>query len=959
MKQGLKRFRRMATACAAGTIALSVISVLGFSSVASAAVVSPPGSSITAATAPNIAPTAINSPAGNLSFNIAAGTTWTGGSVLNVSVADHAANPATIKFAGAPTVTANTGAGDQALCGTGIFACIVVGTGTNTLSVLLTGAVPQSTPTATPESLVISGIGYTTTAAVTGFVTITTTLANFATGSAAANAVVATPPTMNLIGDAAPVIPPGATTPAGPQELFLSGNNSTWAVGDKVYITVARNDGLNCETVGHPDSVGFAGTPTATATAQGGAATTVPTLTAAFQTGAGSSCASFSGVNNVMVLTFTNTGSIILPVANAIDITIAGVSYTVSADIGSPPAPYSNTNNLGNVSMGASYNVLPTYATSGLAPVVPFDKLATPAFSNLGPITGPANANININQLVVTANVPATVISFNATATGSEAVNKPISPISIKEGTPGALSSGVTGFACIALNPGAGVGAAAEFNGTPTLAATGGGIVVGAPTLVTPGGQTGPSELAFQVTTASSGTPGTVTLSNISLNVPTFAGFTAVAALWTGAQSIADACLGANTGGAPSGTAYANNPFTIANVAARIFGQVQDDTAAQVFHQFPPVCTPGIFPFTAQTPAVLVTNQSYQDALSASYLAGQLHTGILTTPQATVSPAALQALRDQGVTEVFVVGGPLAVSQANVTQLQNTPAYNCGGLTQRTNVTGNPVDLTVQWIFGANADATAAAVATYTGAGIPGTGAFPGAYGGPTNTTSGSSGTPVSGAPDTNVTTAILATNQSFTDAASASVVAYQNHFPLILTGQASLSPEANAALVNDSIQQVIVMGGPIAISDNVLTSVEALGITVLRVAGQDFTESSTLLGAFELNTTVPLGMPNAGLANGLGWDSDTSIKIARGDYYTDAIVASGIHTSNPILLTWDPNTTGNPSGVDYLGAFLHTLGQTPGENGEPVDVDNLLFVGGPFAISSALATAIGHDIYG
>ena len=65
-------------------------------------------------------------------------------------------------------------------------------------------------------------------------------------------------------------------------------------------------------------------------------------------------------------------------------------------------------------------------------------------------------------------------------------------------------------------------------------------------------------------------------------------------------------------------------------------------TAGGLSQSLPPACTNGVpngtlAPAGTETAAVLVTNGSYQDALSASYLAGQLGTGILTTHTASVS----------------------------------------------------------------------------------------------------------------------------------------------------------------------------------------------------------------------------------------------------------------------------------------------------------------------------------
>ncbi|HEY1987849.1 MAG TPA: cell wall-binding repeat-containing protein, partial [Acidimicrobiales bacterium] len=681
-------------------------------------------------------------------------------------------------------------------------------------------------------------------------------------------------------------------------------------------------------------------------------ASVTPTATASLASMG--SCSTFSGINNVLVITFTNSGTISTGTATdafghtyAAEITVSGVSYAVSADVNSFGINQGNI----QVTRPPGYNTPPTFGNSGIVGSVPNDKLtsATNAGSAVG---GASNANITVTSVTVVSNKPSVTIQTNITSTGQSAVNAPISPITISEGAPGSLGGGVTGFACVQI---AGVaGQTAEWNATtntPTATLGGGfGTSTVPVTVETTGTQTGPGTLEFQIPTPSTGTPGTVTLSGLAINFAnTAGGFVLLRGnlLYGGINA---ACQGT--------TAYAKNPFTLANVAARIFGQTQDATAGQIFTRNPPVCAPGVPSATNETPAVLVTNASYQDALSASYLAGQLGTGILTTPTATVSQDALNAIRLTGVTEVFVVGGPLAVSQANVTQLQNTPAFNCGGVSQRTTIDGQPVNLVVQQIFGQTADGTAAAVATFPGAGLPGTGNFQGAYAGTFNDTTGSSGSPESSAPDTPVTTAILATDQSFTDAASASAVAYSNHFPLLLTGPSSLSPDAVTALTNDAVQQVIVMGGPIAISDSVLSQVEALGISVLRVAGQDFTDTSQLLAQFELNS-----VDGAGLTNGLDWDP-FFLTFARGDYYTDAIVVShftGVFGPAPILLTWDPNNEGNPSGTNYLGTFLNTVGQVTSDPGTPTDgtINTLAFVGGPFAISSALETTIATSLNG
>jgi putative cell wall-binding protein len=961
MKQGISRFRRLAISGIVAVTAASGLSVLGLAGTAGAA--AGPGSTITAATAPAIGANGTNQPAGNEVITLAPGTTFATGDTITVTVLDNA-SAATITFDHNPTLSVATGAGDVGICSGGNSGCTITGAGTNTETITLTSLVGQVAASPTPSTITLSNIGYTTTASNGGFVLVSTGGATLAVPSspASANATVNSSALATLTAvPPVPLISPGATSPAANWNLALSGIGNQWVSGDKYFITVARNDTTNCETVAKPDTLAFSGTPVGAGSAITGGATAIPTVTATLAAAAGSSC----GVTNEMILTFTNSGTITSGAAAPVNISISGVKYAVSSDTYTTSTPgVGSKTNLGPITVASGYNTPPTFTASGntTPPSVPKDVL-------VGATAAASNAAIGVNTLVITANKPSTTINLNVTSSGGEAVNQPISPISIAEGLPGALKGGVVGWACVALSPTSAPGAAAEFASTPTVTATGGGIAVGNVSLLTPGGFTGPSELVFQVTTASSGTPGTVTVSGIVLNVPKVVGFFPTAEVASGGTNAADACTVAK-GGAGTATPYINpvtgsHNFQIANVAGRIFGQDQDATAAQAFELVnPPACHVGLTP---STPAVLVTNGSYQDALSASYLAGQLKTGVLTTNTNTVSPEALQAMALSGTTEVFVVGGPLVVSPADITQLQNTPSYRCGtgGVTPRLNSSGQIVNLIVQQIFGQTADDTASAVATFPGAGIPGTANFQGAYAGTFNDTSGSSGSGTATAPDVPVTTAILATDQSFTDAASASAVAWggsaangNGHgFPLLLTGPASLSPAAAEGLTNDSVQQVIVMGGPIAISDNVLTQIEAMGISVIRIAGQDFTDTSQLLGQFDLNS-----VNSGGQANGLDYNTPL-LSIARGDYYTDAIIASqlsGLFRS-PILLTWDPNSTSQPGGTDYLGKFLTMVGQTAMDPGAPTDgtVNNLFIYGGQFAISSALQATIGHDLNG
>ena len=217
------------------------------------------------------------------------------------------------------------------------------------------------------------------------------------------------------------------------------------------------------------------------------------------------------------------------------------------------------------------------------------------------------------------------------------------------------------------------------------------------------------------------------------------------------------------------------------------------------------------------------------------------------------------------------------------------------------------------------------------------------------------------------MTTAVLATDNAFQDAASASAIASQSHFPRCCRGQ-SLSPETATTLADDGVQQVDGARWADCHQRQRPRPGGSRGISALPFAGQDFTDTSQLLAQFKLNSVVPAGQPLAGQTNGLDYGPvgkrRAYVVMARGDYFTDAIVASRsafLLPGHPIVLTWDPNNEGNPSGTNYLGAFLHQVGQVTTDPGNPTDktLNNLFFVGGPFAISNALETTIGTSLNG
>ena len=138
--------------------------------------------------------------------------------------------------------------------------------------------------------------------------------------------------------------------------------------------------------------------------------------------------------------------------------------------------------------------------------------------------------------------------------------------------------------------------------------------------------------------------------------------------------------------------------------------------------------------------------------------------------------------------------------------------------------------------------------------------------------------------------TAVLVNGLNPADAVSAGPLAYKEAFPLLLTAPDRLPQATLDALLldddgHDPIQQVIVVGGPQAVSPQVVARLEQAGLMVRRVAGQ--TRQDTAIRVWEFAEQE------------FGWLLG-HINLARGDNPVDAL-AGAPHAARdyaPILLT-------------------------------------------------------------
>jgi putative cell wall-binding protein len=810
-------------------------------------------------------------------------------------------------------------------------------------------------------------------AAMLGVVSILGATLGFA-GTASAN-LISTPIVGNAVGlisggSANSLVAGKAGQPGQILQFALSDTGTvtssvtsgTWANGDSINIPVFPAGGAtNNVTTGDYVEYTSSSVPSLLCIA-GGAGVTQPTFNVTFTTNPNDTAADITaGLTDLMKITFTDSPSI----GSATDFLcyINGIQYTTGGAVpaggvafvgtGTPLAPC--------VSDEAVYE-------QGTAPngTCPVD--GTSIYEQA--LTVASNGTVVLES--ITANSPAiSVLPFAKAA--------PISNIVITETAPAEVDPAATltapQYVCITSNTGT-FGLTAT---SPTITVTPsnvGGTATISPAITGVTGTIGAwSTIAFEVLTPSSTVPTTFTLAGITVNAPGTVGPVTATVL----QNVTSVTGGTCTGGTPETSTLQIYAVGQPTGNTRIAGSTADQTAvASLENEYPPhpgFCIPaGIFAVPARpetgSSVVLATDGSWQDALTASYLAAWLHTGVLLTPTDSLSTYAAIAIQQEGVSNVVIVGGTLAVSQAVQNQLAATPAYNCGGATPMLNALGQPINLNVQRIAGVTADGTAAAVATYVDSGYVNdlniSGSFKNALGGPIY--NDTLGTDSGSAPTIAVRTAILVTDNSYQDAASAAPLAYAEHLPILLTPQASLGTDAETALLDLGIQQVIELGGPLAISNSVNASLISQGISVLRIAGADgsenrygvgngiWTGTGTTSGAFGSCTgTATFGPINYSTG------CTVVVGLARGDFFADALTSAVVTGRNhePVILAENPTTLGS-----YATSFFNTSGNGYGVDPQfvtpPVTmvpssgttVSSITVFGGPLAIAQSTLQA-------
>lgn len=235
---------------------------------------------------------------------------------------------------------------------------------------------------------------------------------------------------------------------------------------------------------------------------------------------------------------------------------------------------------------------------------------------------------------------------------------------------------------------------------------------------------------------------------------------------------------------------------------------------------------------------VLARGDAFADALAGAYLAGQLGAPVLLTTPTELPEVTASAIDALGATDIYLLGGSAAISD----DVES----------------GFGDEFSVSRLGGTNRYGTAAAVADAAGDDI------------------GTLG---------DARTAIVVSGAAFPDAVSAGPIAFGGRFPLLLTPPTALAPETADALEKLALDRILVVGGPAAVSDAVVTSLRQLVPTVQRLAGATRYATATTIADWALQN--------------LGWRA-TAVDIASGESFPDALAAGPAagRARRPLLLT-------------------------------------------------------------
>lgn len=288
---------------------------------------------------------------------------------------------------------------------------------------------------------------------------------------------------------------------------------------------------------------------------------------------------------------------------------------------------------------------------------------------------------------------------------------------------------------------------------------------------------------------------------------------------------------------------------------------------------------------------LLAREDNYPDALSGGPLAAALGAPILLSPTAGLTGDVIDTIRRLDPSVVYILGGVAALSPEVERQLDSELGLRIA-------------EEEVFRFNGANRFDTAARIANFlTGGNVER------AY-----VVEGSNPSPLRGWPD----------------AVAVSGLAAFQQVPILLVNRDELPTDTSDALRNLGVDEVTVVGGPVAVADGTLNAIDVVVDRVSRVSGE--TRYDTSAAVVELS--LEAGM----------WIRSTW--IATGENFPDALVAGAVVGRDGGILQLLPGSDVT-SAVNAFG-FFEELAD---------GVSRTFLLGGPVAISEASAAAFAATL--
>ena len=285
----------------------------------------------------------------------------------------------------------------------------------------------------------------------------------------------------------------------------------------------------------------------------------------------------------------------------------------------------------------------------------------------------------------------------------------------------------------------------------------------------------------------------------------------------------------------------------------------------------------------AASTAILARADDFPDALAGGALAVAENAPLLLTDRDRLPTAVESELRRLGVEDVIILGGEQAVSAAVADRLDE-------------------LGLRVERIAGDDRFATAAAIAARVGA----------ADTGEVVLTLGAAADP----------------NRAWPDALSAGALAASpDRLPVLLTRGDAVPPATMDALRDLDASEVLLLGGPVAISSAAEDQLRAAGYSVRRLAGEDryATSAAVVQDAMRRRpTNVPV-----------------HVSLVTGANFPDGLAAAGLAGARDGVVLLVPPTTLGSSDPSAIALQRHA---------DQFDLGAVL--GGPVAVAEQVRTA-------